>query len=140
MNDTKSLHFVIVGQPATKKNSQQIYVNKRTGKRFVSQSDAYKQYEKSAIAQLQKVNESPCPIEYQVTVTAIFYRQDKRKVDLTNLLEALDDVLVRSGIIADDNYTIIASHDGSRVTLDRDNPRTEITIAPYIEREISVIH
>ena len=52
----------------------------------------------------------------------------KRKCDLTNLLEAVDDVLVKHGIVADDNYTIIESHDGSRVLYDKENPRTEIYI------------
>ena len=52
----------------------------------------------------------------------------RRKTDLTNLLEAVDDILVHAGIIADDNYTIIASHDGSRVLYDKYRPRTEITI------------
>jgi Holliday junction resolvase RusA-like endonuclease len=51
-----------------------------------------------------------------------------RKCDLTNLLEAIDDVLVKAGVIEDDNYTIIASHDGSRVHYDKENPRTEIII------------
>ena len=52
----------------------------------------------------------------------------KRKCDLTNLLECADDVLVKAGILVDDNYTIIESHDGSRVHYDKENPRTEIII------------
>ena len=51
-----------------------------------------------------------------------------RRVDLTNLLEALDDVLVNAGVLADDNCNIIYSHDGSRAFVDRENPRTEIVI------------
>lgn len=51
-----------------------------------------------------------------------------RPCDLTNLLEAVDDVLVKGKIIADDNYKIVAGHDGSRVFVDKDNPRTEIFI------------
>lgn len=49
---------------------------------------------------------------------------------MTNLLEAVDDILVKAGILEDDNYKVLASHDGSRVFVDRKNPRTEI----YIER------
>lgn len=45
-----------------------------------------------------------------------------------NLIEAAHDVLVAGKIIADDNYTIIASVDGSRVLYDKSNPRTEIFI------------
>jgi Holliday junction resolvase RusA-like endonuclease len=52
----------------------------------------------------------------------------KRRVDLTNLLEAIDDILVKYGVLEDDNYNIIDNHDGSRVYYDKENPRTEITI------------
>ena len=47
---------------------------------------------------------------------------------MTNLLEALDDILVLYGIIEDDNYNIIRKHDGSTVLIDGVRPRTEITI------------
>lgn len=52
----------------------------------------------------------------------------RRRTDLTNLIEAAHDVLVAGKILADDNYTIIASVDGSRVMVDKENPRTEIFI------------
>lgn len=52
----------------------------------------------------------------------------KRRVDLTNLLEAIDDVLVKYGVLKDDNSEIITSHDGSRVLYDKNNPRTEVVI------------
>ena len=58
----------------------------------------------------------------------LFYMPTARKVDLTNLLEAADDALVTAGVLADDNSKIVVSHDGSRVLLDRDKPRTEIYI------------
>ena len=54
----------------------------------------------------------------------------KRRCDLTNLLEAIDDIMVHCGLLADDDFTIIQSHDGSRVLYDKENPRTEV----YIEK------
>ena len=63
-----------------------------------------------------------------VNIKAIFYMDTKRRVDLTNLLEAIDDTLVKANVIADDNRNIIAGHDGSRVMYCRDNPRIEIDI------------
>ena len=50
---------------------------------------------------------------------------------MTNLLESIDDVLVRAGVLKDDHSGIIVSHDGSRVLYDKDNPRTEVYIADY---------
>ena len=58
----------------------------------------------------------------------MFYMPTKRRVDLTNLLEAIDDVLGKYGVLKDDNSEIITSHDGSRVLYDKDNPRTEVVI------------
>lgn len=52
----------------------------------------------------------------------------RRRCDLPNHIEAIHDILVKANILADDNYTIIASVDGSRVVYDRERPRTEITI------------
>ena len=37
-------------------------------------------------------------------------------------------MLVKYGVLKDDNSEIITSHDGSRVLYDKDNPRTEVTI------------
>ena len=52
----------------------------------------------------------------------------RRRCDLANHIEAIHDILVKAKILADDNYTIIASVDGSRVLCDKANPRTEIFI------------
>jgi len=51
-----------------------------------------------------------------------------RRVDLPNLLEATDDILKDNFVVVDDNCSVIATHDGSRVEYDKQNPRVEITI------------
>ena len=43
-------------------------------------------------------------------------------------MQAIQDVLVEAGILADDNRNIVASVDGSEVLHDKANPRTEVTI------------
>lgn len=58
----------------------------------------------------------------------MYYMATRRKVDLANLIEATCDILVKAGVLADDNSKIVAAHDGSRVELDRKNPRVEIEI------------
>jgi Holliday junction resolvase RusA-like endonuclease len=52
----------------------------------------------------------------------------KRRVDLANLTEALQDVLVKANVLEDDNSEIVVSTDGSRVKYDKARPRTEIII------------
>lgn len=75
------------------------------------------------------------PINEPVEVKCLFYMKTKRAVDLTNLEEAIDDILVKYGVLADDNNNVIVSHDGSRVLYDKDDPRTEIEIKEYKDDE-----
>lgn len=56
-------------------------------------------------------------------------------MDLTNAEEAIDDILVHYGILADDNCNVLVSHDGSRVLYDKDDPRTEIEIYALEDNE-----
>ena len=111
--------------PRSKKNSQKIIKNPRTKQLMIVQSDKYKEYEKDAGWFLRRPAR---PIETPVNVRCIFYRSNAIRCDLTNLLEAIDDILVKYGILADDNFKIIAGHDGSRVYIDKDHPRTEVYI------------
>ena len=63
-----------------------------------------------------------------MNIRALYFMPARRKVDITNLESALMDVLVKYGVIADDNCRIVVSTDGSRVMYDKENPRTEVTI------------
>jgi Holliday junction resolvase RusA-like endonuclease len=67
-------------------------------------------------------------IDYPVNIKCIYYMPTRRKVDLSNLLNATLDLLVHYGILLDDNRNIVYSVDGSRVYYDKDNSRTEIEI------------
>ena len=116
--------IVISLPPVTKKNSQRMA--KRGTKIIPLPSKAYTEYQEGAGAFLK-----PIGIDYPVEITCLFYMKTRRQVDLTNLLEAVDDVLVHYGVIADDNSKIVVSHDGSRVLYDKANPRTEICIRRY---------
>lgn len=118
------MKFTIPLSPITKKNSQQIAINRTTGRPFITQSKRYKEYEKAALWYIPK----GVRITEAVNVKCLFYMPTRRRVDLTNLLEAIDDVMVKAGLLADDNFTVIQSHDGSRVLYDKNNPRTEIEI------------
>ena len=116
---------VIPLNPRTKKNSQQIMINRKTGRPFVMQSSKYKEYEKNAGWFLKKL---PKPIHEPVNVKCVFYRETRIRCDLVNLENAILDILTSFGILADDNRDIVYSMDGSKVLYDKDKPRTEITI------------
>ena len=115
--------------PVSKKNHSQISTVK--GRPMLIPSKQYKKYEKECGEFLKDVEPflDPC------NVKCLFYMPTHRKVDLTNLLEAIDDILVHYGILIDDNSNIIVGHDGSRVFYDKDNPRTEITITRMVMDE-----
>ncbi len=121
--------YLIPLAPVTKKNSQQICVNLRTGKPFVSQSKQYRAYEEQAKYFL--IPKPPNPIDYPVTVKCVYYMPTKRKVDTANLNAAIHDILVKYGVLADDNRDVIASTDGTRTFYDKQNPRAEVEITPY---------
>lgn len=116
--------YVIYGNPITKKNSSQILTNSKTGRPFVSPSKQYKAYEKAAEEFLFPIPEVPFNKPHNLKV--LYYMQTRRIVDLANLLGATCDILVKHGIIEDDNTKIVVSHDGSRVYYDKENPRAEI--------------
>lgn len=113
--------------PVTKKNSMRIVRNRKTGKRRIMPSQQYMDYEAEAVWHCKKARVQR-PIEEPVEVKCLFYMPTRRRVDLTNLLESIDDVLVRAGVLKDDHSGIIVSHDGSRVLYDKDNPRTVLFI------------
>lgn len=119
------IRFTIPLPPISKKNSQQIMTNRSTGKPFVMPSKAFKDYENAALWYIPKARK---PIDFPVNVECRFYMPTRRKCDLTNLEEAIDDIMVKAGLLSDDNYTVIQSHDGSRVFYDPAHPRTEICI------------
>lgn len=118
------ISFTIPLQPISKKNSQQILMNKATGRPFIMPSKQFKEYEKAAACYLPKIS----TIDRVCNVKCLFYMNTHRKCDLTNLLEAIDDIMVKERLLEDDNFTIIESHDGSRVFYDKENPRTEVYI------------
>jgi Holliday junction resolvase RusA-like endonuclease len=120
------IKFTIPLVPISKKNSQQIFRNPNSGKPFVMPSKKYKEYEEAARWFLPKIP----TITTAVNVKCLFYMPTHRKCDLTNMLEAVDDILVGASVLQDDNFTIVQSHDGSRVLYDKEHPRTEVYITP----------
>lgn len=120
--------FEIPGNPATKKNNNQIFINPQTGKRFVAPSQRYREYEEMCGWFVPKLG-----IDYPVNIKCVYYRETKGVVDLVNLLEATDDILQKFGAITSDCYKVVAGHDGSRVLFDKKNPRVEITITKMEE-------
>ena len=123
--------YIISLPPITKKNSQQILTNHRTGQPFIAPSRQYKKYEQAAMWYLTPKPKAPLSGSYNIRL--LFYMPTRRKVDKPNLESAIMDVLVDAKILADDNRNIVAATDGTRVYYDKENPRTEIYIEDFKE-------
>lgn len=85
-----SIQIIIPLPPITKKNHQQICWKNGQGDKktpFVRPSAQYGQYEKDCSLFLRSLG-----IDQPVNVSAKFYMPTRRRVDLTNLNEALHDI------------------------------------------------
>ena len=125
----KLIKFTIPLNPVPKKNNSQIAINPKTKRPFILPSKKYKEYENACLSLIPR--EARQNVDYPVNVKAVFYRSTAHRVDKANLEEALHDILVKAGVLADDSAispTVVVSTDGSRVYLDRKNPRTEVEI------------
>ena len=116
------IKFTIPLNPVTKKNSQQIILV--GGRPRIIPSKKYKEYERDCMPFLTHVEH----VTGRLNVKAVYFMRTRRRVDLINLHEALHDILVKAGVLEDDNCKIIYSTDGSYVDYDKENPRTEVTI------------
>lgn len=121
------IKFTLPVRPVTKKNNGRIVM--RGNYPILIPSEQYLKFEKESLPYFIHVKNTAGVINYPVNCECIFYMDARRRVDLSNLLNAVDDAMVKSGLIIDDNRDIIAGHDGSRVLHDKTNPRIEITIS-----------
>lgn len=122
--DTECVYDLILsGNPVIKKNSKSFNAKMKMS----LPNPNYAAYEEYNLAYLDKTF-SGGTIDFPVLFVCFFYKDSKRATDISNLYEAPQDVLVRAGVLQDDNSSIIIGHDGSRVRYDKQYPRTEIFI------------
>lgn len=124
MQSANCAFFTIHGRPVSKKNNSRIV---RFGGRYsLLPSKAYSKYEKESLSELKGL--PYCFKDSYIEVACRYWLPDHRWFpDLTNLLNATDDILEKSGIIDNDKHVV--SHDGSYIMgFDKANPRVDISI------------
>ena len=122
--------FVIPGQPVTKKNSPRIMRNRKTGKPFVAPSKASQRWQRDAVIAMLRARRRvgwTGAYDVPVNVKALIYRKHEGPGDLDNYLAAICDALQAAEIVTNDR--LVRGHDGSRLLIDKENPRIEVTIA-----------
>lgn len=117
------MKIIIPIEPRSKKNHSRL-INVH-GRPMLIPSKPYVEFEKACKPYMPTINE---PINYPINVKCLFYMKTRRKVDISNLISAISDVLVKYKVIEDDNRNIIASYDGSLVFYDKEYPHIEVEI------------
>jgi len=135
----REFSFIIDGQPMSKKRNWTIIrgTRKRPWTPRIVLTAKYKTWEKSTVDHLwlQKMQYQASmtgpwkPINQYVEVTFEFYMKDKKRYDLSNLIQGAEDALVKAGILKDDS--MIESYDGSRKFLGCPVPRILIRIRQW---------
>ena len=109
----------IVGPPRTKKNSMMMAHGR------LMQSRQAMEWQDKAVLQLQSQTRGIIPCQDPCNLTARIYR-DKNHGDLGNYLAAICDALEKAGVVVNDKW--IQGFDGSRLHVDRKNPRVELEL------------
>lgn len=117
------LELCIPGNCISKKNGQKII---RCGKfPKIMPGDAFVNWEQFALSHL--MNQPSWQGAYPVRLHCFFYRQTKQKFDFSNMLESVQDTLVKAGTLEDDSYRhVIPVIDG--MSIDKEHPRTKVII------------
>lgn len=117
--------FVLSGPPRTKKNHQQLV----RGTMMAFPSAAWRKWARNARFSSEAgpaLKHLPAPaITQRVNCRALFYR-DALRGDAVGYYQGLADLLEEREVLEDDK--LIVSWDGSRMLIDRKNPRTEVTL------------
>lgn len=128
------IRLIISGPPRTKKTSNRLVM--AGGRPRVLPSAAWSTWTKSA-----RITVDGLPVSWSgklsietgkgllgavpLNCAALFYR-DARRGDAVGFYQGLADLLEKRGIIPND--ACLVSWDGSRLLLDRQNPRVELTL------------
>lgn len=121
------LQIIIPGIPPSKKNSKQIRYNRKTDRRFITSSDAHKDWHTAMMYEIksQKINKIKGIIKlFEIT----FYPPDRRRHDSTNVSQSIEDLLVDCGIIEDDNWWVLQDIRLKLGGVDPENPRCEVLL------------
>lgn len=113
---------VFSGRVPSKKNSRRwIY---RGGRKYLVPSLCHEAWEQSEIPSFHNAPKLFPPYSLSLNVFA----PDFQNCDLTNLVESVNDLLVKTELLEDDNWFALNEVHLKFIRVDRENPRVEVTI------------
>lgn len=136
--------LTIEGAPRTKKNNGRRKYSFKQKRTFNVSSEAHEKWALAAAHQLRAMWRGKRPLDGDLQVKALVYREADWAGDLVGYMQAIGDVLekatprasettraMKGGVIENDQQ--IESWDGSRRLIDRERPRIELEIRAYRE-------
>jgi Holliday junction resolvase RusA-like endonuclease len=126
--NARGLKFRLFGAPRTKKNHSRLKWAPKKKRTVLVPSAAYEEWCNHVCVQLATMRE-PLP-DLHYNCAAVFYR-DADRGDAVGYYQGLADALEAAGVLTDDK--LITRWDGSRLDVDRANPRVELTLTPVSE-------
>ncbi len=142
----KKADFIIKGLTPCKKNMLTIRSGSRRARyrRWIAPNKKYQEWEEGTAKDLwiQSKSHSSAlperlPILDPVWLRVVFYRKKIQRIDLTNLLQSIEDAMVKADIIKDDSQ--VRAFDGSRIRFGLDHERVEITLYWPFQDEWSIL-
>ena len=130
-----SIKFTIPIKCRTKKNHGQI-IHTKTGRHIMLPSPQYKEFEKEVVQFVESEFGNIEPIDFKCNLKCIFYKDRNYQSDLVGYLQAIQDALVKAGVLKDDNTNIVNTVNGSEVRHDKNYPRIEVEITPLVSTEV----
>lgn len=106
-----------------------IYKTTRTGRTYLSKEA--KNYKKEILYLCQK-NKFNIAINYLIELDIKIFKKNKRERDVDNYLKITFDSLQDAGVFQNDN--LIKKLTIEEIGIDKDNPRLEVGILPYLKK------
>lgn len=120
------MKLVIQGNVPSQKNRKIISMNRATHRPFLRSAPAVKDWQERALVELTQQWRGYEMSGYPISVTCVFYFDNRRRHDLDNALSSVMDALVAAKVIEDDSVAYVDCLTLQYGGYDKTNPRVEI--------------
>lgn len=125
MNNSLNSVTITIPYPPSVNSLRAIFTPKRGRARLITTAKGRAYYQR--VAELVLLAGSPSLGDAEVHMDIQLYRPDNRQRDLSNTRKAVEDALVKAGVLDDDSQ-IVSDSGSKRHPPDKANPRVEVSI------------
>lgn len=103
------IRFTISGIIPSKKNEHEIRRDKKNPKRvWIAPSDTYQTWEQIHAHELSMIYPEYHKLKWPLAIEYVFHPMNLRRFDMSNKIESINDMLILSQIIDDDNIFVLS--------------------------------